>query len=334
MFLVILQALMKASLGPVSSHVRRSKRLRAQRTPQLSRHDQRRQLLADLLPAVIADIIGSYASRPHVGAFDVARHTIQIFTGDWESPPRSIFLETRLPALLEQGDICEFLGDICEFLGGFVVIARCVRGWMTLVVDNNSNTQKSSSSRGSRGRLVQLQGTLYAFGTTHFAVFDHHAKCFLPDTTLPPGYSEVRNVCVFKGLLYLLLLKNGLPLRLTSFNSDISKWKDEGTFPEVSVSQMCANDKNIFFYYPAHMDHPCCWGRLLTWNPDTGFTAPDRVANVMQLITCDNDYIYFVNSFNIVVRYDIATKQLVPDPAPIEDAARMWWFGIFSATIF
>ena len=332
---------MKRSLGSCSSPVRSTKRLREKRTPQFLRHEHLRQLL----PAVIADIIESYAARPHVGAFNLSRHSFQIFTGDWASPPKLILLERRLRQLI-------WVGDVCEFLGALVVIASEGRAYETIVVDTNGNLQERTISSRSPDTLVQMQGKLYTFRSSQFAVFDHHAKCFLPDINLPPGYSGVKNVCVFKGRFFLRLFKNGPRLHLSSFDSDISTWRDEGAFPAaVCVSQMCANDKIIFFYglgpckssscfhylkdAYGTCSEPCGWGVLLTWTHDTGFTPPERVAGELRLITCDSEYIYFINSANVVVLYDISTKQLTPDPAPIAHAWRMMrWFNVSSWKIF
>ena len=337
---------MKRSFRSCSSSVPRSERHREKRTRNLSRHEQLRQLLEDLLPAVIADIIELYAARPHVGAFDEASHSIRIFTGDWASPLKLILLEPRR-RLYAGGLAC-----VCEFMGALVLVASRNREWVTILADSDGNLQESTISSGSSGILVQFQGKLYMFGSTHFAVFDNHAKCFLPDIELPPGYSWVTNVCVFKDRLFLLLFKNGSRPHLISFDSNISKWNDEGTFPEAYFWQMCANDKNIFFYglercrrldCRVYTDQsntssdPCCWGLLITWSDDTGFSPAERVPGVMRLITCDNDHIYFVNHFNVFVTYDIATKQLTPDPhriEDIEDPARMVWFDVSSSTIF
>ena len=327
---------MKRSLGFWSSRVPRSEGRREKRARHLSRREQLLQLLVELMPAVVANIIELYAAHPHVAAYDYSDKTIQIFTGDWTSPPKSI------PLYPENMRVC----DVCEFRGAFVVIAeKCFRGWTTIVADNQGNLQESMVSYRC-GTLVQFQGKLYTFGRTHFAVFDDQAKCFLPHIKLPLGYTGVANACVFKGRLYLLLLGNGPSLRLSCFDIANSKCHDEGTLPELCFMQMCANDTTIFFYglgavesidryqYQTSSDLSLSGGVITTWNHANGFTPVESVGVGLRLITCDNDYIYFVNPLHIVVLYDIATKQLMPDPAPIEHAKRMSWFDVSSSKIF
>ena len=316
--------------------MRNSEGLREKQTHRLSRQEQIRQLLVEFVPLVIANlIIELYAARPSVGAMNYQGSSIQIFSGDWTSPPKSILIEPRL-ALMGIGPVC----DVCEVLGSLVIITLRYNEYITIVRDNQGNLQQSRCSPDSHGTLVKVHGKLYTFGSTHFASFDPDAKCFLPDIKLPSGYTRVTAACEFKGGLFLLKLTKWQQLRLSCFNIRISRWTDLGPFPDVSISQMCANDKGIYFYglggcKSNSCGHdPCCWGFILTWNHNTGLTEAERVAGVMRLITCDNDYIYFINSFNMVVLYDTVTRQLVPDPAHIDDAARMHWFDVSSPELF
>ena len=339
-FLPVLQASMKPSLCSLSAPLRAGEGLpKEKRTSRLSQHGQLRQLLVELIPVVIANIIELYAARPQLGAFDNSG-SIQIFTGDWMSPNKTIIRSPQLPV--------QWVYDVCEFQGVLVVMIGTDRGWSIIVADKQGNLQESTVSSGSKGTLVQFKDNLYTFGCSHFAVFDHRAKCFLPDINLPHDCTGVTNACVFKGRLYLLRVTSGPNLCLTCFDVDISKWHDEGTLPEVSISRMCANDKNIFFYgfdRPKKSHSPgngrCRTsskarrrGFIVTWNHVTRFTATESVEGMLRLITCDNDYIYFVNRFNIVVLYEISTKQFIPDPAPIEEARSMSWFDVSSPKIF
>ena len=151
------------------------------------------------MPAGVADIIQLYAARPQVAAIDYSCETIHIFTGDWTSPAKSIRIKPRLPV--------RCFWDVCEFQGAFVVVNMSEdTEWNTIVADNRSKPQENPiSSHDSRTR-VQFQSKLYIFGDSYFAVFDRHAKCFLPEIMLPPGCTGVMNACVFKGLLYLLMM--------------------------------------------------------------------------------------------------------------------------------
>ena len=298
-------------------------------SPPVRSSEQVRQFLVELMPAVIADIIELYLARPRVGAFDRLGDNIQIFGGDWVSQRKSILLEPALRARLEV--VCVL--DVCEFFGSLVFITCTSSGGSTIVADNQGSLHEHTMSSGCFGTLVQLHDKLYSFGRSHFAVFDHHAKCFLPNINLPPGCSGVMKVCVFKGLLYLLRLMNGPTLRLTRFDIDASKYHDEGTFPEVWASQMCANDNSVFVYGLAPDKIWSPW-LIVTWNHDTGFTAVERVRGYLRIITCDNVYIYFSAYCNTVLLYDIARKQFTPDAAPIQYAEHMRWFGVSSLKIF
>ena len=314
-------------LGSSSRPVYSRAQLREKRTCHLSRYEQVRLLLGELLPGVVVDIIELYGARPCIVAFDYTGARIVVFTGDWTSPPKSILIEPRLRVRLRERSVW----DVCEFRGSLVFITERNFEWSATVADNQGRLQEGKISPRTVGTLVQLQGKLYSFDSNKFAVFDHHAKCFLPDTNLPPGCLGVTKVCVFKGLLYLLMLTNGPRLRLGGFDIETSKCHDEGTCQEIWASQMCANDKNIFVYGLAPKKYS---GLIVTWNHDTGFTAAERVRGDLRIITCDNVYIYFTSNCNTVVVYDIATKQFTPDAAPIENAGHMGWFGVSSPKIF
>ena len=308
-----------------SPPVRSTERLRQNRNSHLSRHEQVRRLLVELLPGVVVDIIELYGARPCIVAFDCSGGRVLVFTGDWTSPPKSILMEPRLRMRLQVTTVC----SVCEFLGSLVMITPGNNfRYSTIVADNQGNLDGGVISSRTCRTLVQLEGKLYTFGRSHFAVFDHHAHCFLPEVGLPTGCFGVLTVCVFKERLYLLMLTSGPRFRLSCFDIHISKCHDQGTCPSVSTAQMCANDNCIFVYGLSCYKKSS--GLIVTWNPGTGFTAAERVAGDLRLITCDNEYIYFINHFNTMVLYDIASKQLIPDPAPIDVAGRLLWFDVSS----